>query len=130
MPGNHYYYSANRTQESSDYSVDKANCIALVLEGGGQKGIFTAGVLDAFIKEKFNPFSLLIGTSAGALNLASYICGHPKHAYRVITEATMDKNFFNMRSFLFDHKGMDLDWLLEQTKTTIPLDWNSGNEKS
>lgn len=127
MLGNHYYYSASHSQESRDYNVNKANCIALVVEGGGQKGIFTAGVLDAFLQEKFNPFSLLIGTSAGALNLASYICGQHKHAYRVITEATMDKQFFNIRSFLFDHKGLDLDWLLEQTKTTIPLDWHSGN---
>ncbi|QUM86040.1 patatin family protein [Moritella sp. 28] len=128
MSGNHHYYSAHRSQENRDYSVNKANPIALVVEGGGQKGIFTAGVLDAFLKEKFNPFSLLIGTSAGALNLASYICGQYRHAYRVITEATMHKSFFNMRSFLFESKGMDLDWLIEQTKTKIPLDWNRGYE--
>ena len=27
--------------------------IALVLEGGGMRGVFTAGVLDAFLDEKF-----------------------------------------------------------------------------
>ncbi len=44
--------------------VDK---IALVTEGGGQRGIFTAGVLDAFLRADFNPFDLLIGTSAGSI---------------------------------------------------------------
>ncbi|CAH1520678.1 hypothetical protein THF1D04_10359 [Vibrio owensii] len=37
--------------------VDK---IALVTEGGGQRGIFTAGVLDAFLHADFNPFDLLM----------------------------------------------------------------------
>ncbi len=40
--------------------------MALVCEGGGQRGIFTAGVLDEFQRAGFNPFDLLIGTSAGA----------------------------------------------------------------
>ncbi|TJS94186.1 patatin family protein, partial [Escherichia coli] len=30
--------------------------IALVCEGGGQRGIFTAGVLDEFMRAQFNPF--------------------------------------------------------------------------
>lgn len=46
---------------------------ALVAEGGGQRGIFTAGILDAWLEHQFNPFKLLIGTSAGAQNLSSYI---------------------------------------------------------
>ncbi|WP_202215042.1 patatin-like phospholipase family protein, partial [Klebsiella pneumoniae] len=49
--------------------------LALVCEGGGQRGIFTAGVLDEFLKAGFNPFDLLIGTSAGAQNLSAYLCG-------------------------------------------------------
>ncbi len=39
--------------------------IALVCEGGGQRGIFTAGVLDEFMRAQFNPFDLYLGTSAG-----------------------------------------------------------------
>lgn len=42
---------------------------ALVAEGGGQRGIFTAGILDAWLENDFNPFQLLIGTSAGAQKL-------------------------------------------------------------
>ncbi|MDI5303975.1 hypothetical protein MJN76_33710, partial [Salmonella enterica subsp. enterica serovar Anatum] len=32
--------------------------MALVCEGGGQRGIFTAGVLDEFMRAQFNPFHL------------------------------------------------------------------------
>ena len=38
------------------------------------RGIFAAGVLDEFLQEKFNPFDLFIGVSAGAVTLASYLC--------------------------------------------------------
>jgi predicted patatin/cPLA2 family phospholipase len=30
--------------------------IALIAEGGGQRGIFTAGVLDAWLENNFDPF--------------------------------------------------------------------------
>ena len=30
--------------------------IALVVQGGGQRGIFTAGVFDAFLEAGFDPF--------------------------------------------------------------------------
>ena len=49
---------------------------ALVAEGGGQRGIFTAAILDRWLEHSFNPFSLLIGTSAGAQNLSSYPLTH------------------------------------------------------
>ncbi|MEH6454512.1 MAG: patatin family protein [Psychromonas sp.] len=97
--------------------------IALVTEGGGQRGVFTAGVLDTFIKKDFNPFSLLIGTSAGSLNIASYICGQYRHAYRIITEVTTERHFFDLYRFMRGNKAMDLDWLIKQTQTNLKLDW-------
>ena len=45
--------------------------IALVLEGGGMRGVFTAGVLDAFLDEKFY-FPYVVGVSAGSSNGLSY----------------------------------------------------------
>lgn len=108
-----------------DIHIDK---VALVTEGGGQRGIFTAGVLDAFLEQSFNPFSLMIGTSAGSLNLASYICGQHRHAYQVITEATASPKFFDTYKFLTQKKGLNFDWLLEQTKTSLPLNWQVGQD--
>lgn len=44
----------------------------LVLEGGGMRGTFTAGVLDSFIDAKIE-FPYVIGTSAGASCGAAYV---------------------------------------------------------
>lgn len=47
---------------------------ALVLEGGGWKGLYTLGVLDAMMKENIN-FSSVVGVSAGALSALGYVFG-------------------------------------------------------
>ena len=47
--------------------------VALVAEGGGQRGIFTAGGLDAWLDAGHDPFDILIGTSAGSQNLTSFV---------------------------------------------------------
>ena len=46
----------------------------LVLEGGGFRGMYTAGILDAFL-EKEILFDYLIGVSAGAAHGISYVSG-------------------------------------------------------
>lgn len=46
---------------------------ALVVEGGGMRGAFTCGVLDAFLQQNFNPFDLFVGVSSGSTNLANYL---------------------------------------------------------
>ncbi|MBE5883923.1 MAG: patatin family protein [Lachnospiraceae bacterium] len=46
----------------------------LVLEGGGMKGIYTAGVLDFFL-DKDMMFSHVYGVSAGACHMCSYLSG-------------------------------------------------------
>lgn len=95
--------------------------MALVCEGGGQRGIFTAGVLDEFQRARFNPFDLMIGTSAGAQNLSAFICGQPGYARRVITRYTTTANFFNPLRFVRGGHLIDLDWLVDITSQQLPL---------
>lgn len=51
----------------------------LVLEGGGMRGVFTSGVLDAFMKHELY-FSYVVAVSAGACNGLSYISRQPRRA--------------------------------------------------
>lgn len=44
----------------------------LVLEGGGMRGIYTAGVLDAFMEHGIE-FDGVIGVSAGAIHGCSFV---------------------------------------------------------
>jgi predicted patatin/cPLA2 family phospholipase len=55
----------------SENKISTAN-VALVLEGGGFRGIYTAGVLDALMQENLY-FDYLIGVSAGAAYGVSYV---------------------------------------------------------
>lgn len=49
----------------------------LVLEGGGMKGIYTAGVLDFFL-DKGIEFSSCYGVSAGICHACSYLSKQKK----------------------------------------------------
>lgn len=53
----------------------------LVLEGGGVRGIFTAGVLDVFLENGVT-FDGLIGVSAGAIHGCSYLSGQKGRSIR------------------------------------------------
>ena len=98
--------------------------IALVVQGGGQRGIFTAGVFDAFLESGFDPFELYIGTSAGALNLSSFISRQPRFGYNFIVNYTTDNEFFNLYKYLSQQKPMNLDWALDEVRPhgSLPLD--------
>jgi predicted patatin/cPLA2 family phospholipase len=95
---------------------------ALVVEGGGMRGIFAAGVLDEFLQEKFNPFQLFIGVSAGAVSLASYLSGQYQRFYRLSSGPMKQKEFISLTRFLAGGHFMDLDWLWAYASTHDPLD--------
>ena len=95
---------------------------ALVVEGGGMRGIFAAGVLHAFGSESFDPFDLYIGVSAGACNLASHLAGQNDRNLDVILQYSATTDFINPWRFLRGGHLMDLDWLWEQTIRNYRLD--------
>lgn len=87
---------------------------ALVVEGGGQRGIFTAGVLDSWLAQDFNPFSILIGTSAGAQNLSTYMTRQLGHAKRSIMQLSRHSDFFSIKRSFTKRNAMDLDWYFDR----------------
>ncbi|HDQ03029.1 MAG TPA: patatin family protein [Deltaproteobacteria bacterium] len=88
---------------------------ALVVEGGGMRGIFAAGILHAFGRENFDPFDLYIGVSAGACHLASHLAGQNDRNFDITTRYALSPEFINIRRFLRGGHLMDLDWMWEQT---------------
>ncbi|MBO4337363.1 MAG: patatin family protein [Lachnospiraceae bacterium] len=64
----------------------------LVLEGGGLRGIYTAGVLDFFM-DKGLVFENCYGVSMGACNLCSYISWQRGRALAVSMDYMDDKNY-------------------------------------
>lgn len=71
----------------------------LVVEGGGMKCAYCAGVLDQFLENGIT-FDYCIGVSAGAASVASYLAGQKGRNLRFYTEYIDDPWYFGMRSFL------------------------------
>ncbi|GAA0373782.1 patatin family protein [Bowmanella denitrificans] len=107
---------------------------ALVAEGGGQKGIFTAGVLDAFLEQQFWPFDLKIGVSAGAQNLAAFSARARQYASQAIQQLTTKQDFFRPAKFFMGGNVIDLDWYFrqvqEQGEMRFPTDVSHLNGES
>jgi predicted patatin/cPLA2 family phospholipase len=60
----------------------------LVLEGGGIRGIYTAGVLDVFLDEGIE-FDGVIGVSAGVIHGCSYLSKQRGRSVRYMTKYCM-----------------------------------------
>lgn len=97
----------------------------LVLEGGGMKGIYTAGVLEYFI-EKGLFFSKCYGVSAGACHLCNYISKQRKRSYRVALNYLKDKNYCSFRSLILTGDLFNVDLNYNQIPNRLdPYDYKA-----
>ena len=80
-----------------------------MLEGGGMRGLYTTGVLDAFLEKKVY-FEYIIGTSAGATHALSYISRQKGRARRVNVDYVRRSDYMGIRCLLKERSlfGMDL----------------------
>lgn len=81
----------------------------LVLEGGGFRGIYTAGVLDVFMEEGLS-FDGLIGVSAGAIHGCSFISGQKGRSIRYYRKYCGDSRFMSIRSWLTTGNVVGVDF--------------------
>ena len=100
----------------------------LVLEGGGMRGLYTAGVLDFFIEKKL-AFSSCYGVSAGACHLASYMSGQRGRAYRISVDYLDDKNYCSAYSLLKTGDLFNVDMCYNQIPNELdPFDYEAAEK--
>ncbi len=75
------------------------NKFGLVLEGGGMRGIYTAGVLDVFLRHNIN-FDGVIGVSAGAIHGGTFVSGQMGRNLRYYKKYCCDSRFVSVKNFL------------------------------
>lgn len=75
------------------------NKIGLVLEGGGHRGIYTAGVLDTFAENKIS-FDGIMGVSAGCVHGASFLSGQIGRSIRYTTKYCDNSNYMGIGSLI------------------------------
>ncbi len=99
----------------------------LILEGGGMRGIYTAGVLEYFM-EKERYFSYVIGVSAGACNAASYISRQPGRNRSVMVDYVRHPDYISLRNLMQKRELFGMDLIFDQIPNKLlPFDFQSFN---
>lgn len=89
--------------------MSKKTKTGLILEGGGMRGVFTAGILDFFI-EKGLEFDTCFGVSAGACMACSYLSKQKGRGYHTFTDYMDDPEYCGIKSLIKtgDYFGTDM----------------------
>ena len=98
---------------------------ALVLEGGGLRGVFTCGVLDCFMDHGLR-FPFTIGVSAGACNGLSYMSGQRGRAKASNIDLMAKHHYVGFKYLLTQGCIMDFKLLFEDfPERIIPYRYDS-----
>ena len=90
----------------------------LVLEGGGMRGVFTCGVLDAFMKHGVE-FPYVVAVSAGACNGMSYISRQPRRARFSNIDLLQKYGYISLKNLLVKGSIFDPTLLYERFPNDI-----------
>lgn len=85
------------------------------------RGIFAAGVLDAFLEYNYQPFWRAYGVSAGATNLIGYLSRDHGRNRKIITGHACQPEFIDWKRFATGGHLCDVRWLWHQSYTDVPL---------
>ena len=100
----------------------------LVLEGGGMRGVFTSGVLDAFMKHDLY-FPYVVAVSAGALNGLSYMSRQPRRARYSNIDMLRKYDYISLKRLLTKGSIFDPNILYERFPNEIvPFDYQAYRE--
>lgn len=97
----------------------------LVLEGGGMRGLYTAGVLDYFLDFKMN-FKDITTVSAGACHAVSYISKQRGRSYVINTKYCSDKRYISFGRFLRGGSIFGMDFIFKEIPQRLePMDFEA-----
>ena len=97
----------------------------LVLEGGGLRGMYTAGVLDAFLERDIH-FEYGVGVSAGAAYGISYISRQKGRNLEICEKYITDKRSVSKRNLIKEGALFGQKFVYEEIPTKlIPFDYNT-----
>lgn len=97
----------------------------LVLEGGTFRGIFSAGVMDAFIEAGVE-FPYVVGVSAGISNGVSYVSKQFGRNIDILENYRLDKRYIGAGNFLKCKSCFGLDFVFgDIPNELIPFDYDT-----
>lgn len=99
--------------------------IGLVVEGGGMRGVYTAGVLEFFAELEL-VFSYIIGVSAGACNAASYISRQKGRNRIVNINFIKDSRYLSWKNMWRNRQLFGMDFIFDEIPNSlVPFDYET-----
>jgi predicted patatin/cPLA2 family phospholipase len=96
---------------------------ALIVEGGGSRGVFSFGVIDSFINQSFNPFDIHIGVSNGAIVQLWYLINESDYNLdKMIFSAS--KKYVRYSNILFNKSIMNFEELYQDANKVFPINFD------
>ena len=97
----------------------------LILEGGGTRGVFTAGVLDYFMEQDlYLPY--VIGVSAGACNAVNYVARQPGRTKKCTIDYLAAGSYVGVRYLIRNHSLFNMDLIFDAFPNAIfPFDYDT-----
>lgn len=103
------------------------NKVHLILEGGGMRGAYTAGVLDCLIDANIEFFDI-IGVSAGAANATQYLSKEKRRSIEILLTYSQDKRYLSYRNFLKKGSMFGMDFIFREIPNRLkPYDYEAAN---
>jgi predicted patatin/cPLA2 family phospholipase len=97
--------------------------LALVLEGGGMRGVVSSAMADALQARGLTEcFDLVVGTSAGALNGAAFLAGVARGCTDNYCDADVIRRYIAPRRLLIGRAAVDVAWTLDNSSERLPAD--------
>ena len=94
----------------------------LIVQGGGFRTGFPAGVLDAFMLLDFYPFERLVGVSGGAIAISYYAAKQYGACLEAMHWLAKDPEFVNFKHIRQERGYMNIDYLAEVAHVHVPFD--------
>ncbi len=106
--------------------------LGLAIEGGGMRGVVSAGMARALeLLGLRDAFDVVFGSSAGAMNGAFFVAGQAAYGTPIYYEDINNSKFLSVRRAVTRRPMMSLNYLLEDVMTRRKvLDWRAILESS
>ncbi len=99
--------------------------VSLILEGGGMRGVYTAGVLDCFLDLAVS-FTACYAVSAGACHACSYLSGQRGRGFATNVDYLRDRHYCSVYSLLTTGDLFGVDMLYNRIPNELyPYDYQA-----
>ena len=102
----------------------------LVLEGGGMRGLFSAGVLDALLELKELSINGIVGVSSGALFGVNYVSKQKERAVRYNKKYADDKRYMGLYSWITTGNAVNKDFAFYELPCKLDIFDNEAFKKA